>query len=319
MKQANPKLYRFGWLSLLAAVVTIVLKSYAYWLTDSVSLLSDAMESLINLTAAVIVLIVLRIAAKPADDDHAYGHEKVEYFSSGAEGILILLAAVSIFMTAWQRLAQPVPLQALDWGLLISVIASLINGLVAWVLIRAGKRYRSLALEADGRHLLTDVWTTLGIIVGIGLIELGRRWPALQALTDQWGWHNWEIIDPLIAMLVACNIVWAGLVLIRRTFAGLMDEALSSDEQAQIIEILDRFVAEQPIDYHALRTRYAGSRRFMSVHILVPGEWTVQQGHDLLETIEQTIEAHFGNIDIDTHLEPIEDSASWQHLHCKLH
>ena len=313
MADAQPSLARYGWLSIAAALATITLKSYAYWLTDSVGLLSDALESLINLVAAVIVLIVLSIAARPPDDDHAYGHDKVEYFSSGAEGVMILLAAFSIAYTAWERLMHPEPLQQLDLGIAISVFASLINLIVARILIRVGRRQQSITLEADGKHLMTDVWTTVGILVGIAIIAVGNHFEATLNLAKQLGMNGWEILDPIIAILVAINIVWAGLQLIRRTIAGLMDAALPEEELAEIIEVLERFAASDHITYHALRTRYAGARRFMSVHVLVPGHWSVQQGHDLLELIEQQIMHKFDNIDIDTHLEPIEDLASWQH------
>ena len=313
MADAQPSLARYGWLSIAAALSTILLKSYAYWLTDSVGLLSDALESLINLVAAVIVLISLNIAARPPDDNHAYGHDKIEYFSSGAEGIMILLAAGSIAYTAWERLIHPEPLQQLDVGIAISVFASLINLFVARILIGVGRSQRSITLEADGKHLMTDVWTTIGILIGIGLIAVGNRFQFTLNLAKQIGMQGWEILDPIIAILVAINIVWAGLHLIRRTIAGLMDAALPEDELAEIVEVLERFATTDKITYHALRTRYAGARRFMSVHVLVPGQWSVQQGHDLLEMIEQQIMDKFDNIDIDTHLEPIEDLASWQH------
>ncbi len=279
------------------------LKTYAYWLTDSVSLLSDALESLINLVAAVVALLALTMAVKPPDEKHAYGHEKVEYFSSGAEGVMILLAAFSILLTAWERLQHPQLIRQIDIGLAVSFAASLVNLLVARVLIRVGRMRQSITLEADGRHLMTDVWTTAGVIAGIGTIA-GLEWL---------GYSGWEILDPIIAMLVAVNIIWAGVGLMRRTFAGLMDVALESGELEKIESILDEYAQWQGIDYHALRTRYAGNRYFMSVHILVPGDWTVQQGHDLLEEIEGKISACFDMIDIDTHLEPIEDLASWDH------
>ena len=313
MSVQQTSLAGYGWLSIAAALLTIGLKSYAYWLTDSVGLLSDALESLINLVAAIIMLIVLHIAAQPPDEDHAYGHEKVEYFSSGAEGIMILLAAFSIAATAWERIWHPQALQQLDLGIAISVLASLVNLVVARVLIGAGKRNHSITLEADGRHLMTDVWTTVGILVGIAVITVANSWSVTLNLAQQWGFSSWEVLDPIIAILVAFNIVWAGLQLIRRTFSGLMDEALSAEDQAEIIAVLDQFVASHSIAYHALRTRYSGSRRFMSVHVLVPGLWSVQQGHDLLEEIERQIMTKFDAIDIDTHLEPIEDSASWEH------
>lgn len=313
MSTQEKSLVRYGWLSIAAAVSTIGLKAYAYWLTGSVGLLSDALESLINLVAAVIMLIVLSISSRPPDDGHAYGHEKIEYFSSGAEGIMILLAAFSIGMTAWERLWAPQILQQLDVGIAISVFASLINLAVAKILINVGKRRQSITLESDGKHLMTDVWTTVGIIVGIAIISVGNHFEVSLALAKQWGMNGWEILDPIIAILVALNIVWAGLQLIRRTASGLMDAALSADEQAAIVGVLEGFVVADHIAYHALRTRYAGARRFMSVHVLVPGDWTVQQGHDFVESIEKQLATLFDNIDIDTHLEPIEDRASWEH------
>lgn len=306
-------LARFGWLSIIAAVLTIALKSYAYWLTGSVGLLSDALESLINLVAAVIVLISLNIAARPPDESHSYGHDKIEYFSSGAEGMMILLAAGSIAYTAWERLLHPEPLQQLDIGIAISVFASLINLVVAKILITVGRSRNSITLEADGKHLMTDVWTTVGIVLGIGLIALGNRFQLTLDFAEQLGMQGWELLDPVIAILVAINILWAGLHLLRRTISGLMDATLPEEELAEIVGVLEQFIASDQIAYHALRTRYAGARRFMSVHVLVPGQWSVQQGHDLLETIEHRIKAKFDHIDIETHLEPIEDAASWRH------
>lgn len=303
----------YGWLSIAAALATIALKSYAYWLTGSVGLLSDALESLINLVAAVIVLISLSIAARPPDENHAYGHDKIEYFSSGAEGIMILLAAVSIAFTAWERLWHPESLQQLDLGIAISVFASLINLIVARILIGVGRKRQSITLEADGKHLMTDVWTTIGILTGIGVIAVCNHFELTRGLPEQWGLPGWELLDPIIAIGVAIHILWAGMELIRRTVAGLMDAALPEDELAQVVAILEEFAAAEHISYHALRTRYAGARRFVSVHILVPGNWTVQQGHDYVELIEQAIADHFDSIDIDTHLEPIEDLASWEH------
>lgn len=297
----------------MAAIATIALKSYAYLLTGSVGLLSDALESLINLVAAIIMLIVLSISARPPDDNHAYGHDKIEYFSSGAEGILILLAAISIGITAWERLWNPQLLQQLDIGIAISILASVINLVVAKILISVGKRQQSITLESDGKHLMTDVWTTVGILIGIALITAANYFEPSMAFAKKLGMNGWEILDPIIAILVAINIVWAGLQLIKRTVSGLMDAALTEEDLSAIIQILDQYSDSDDISYHALRTRYAGSRRFMSVHILVPGKWSVQQGHDLIENIEQQIMTLFDNIDIDTHLEPIEDLVSWQH------
>jgi cation diffusion facilitator family transporter len=314
MAKKSKSLMRYGWLSIFAALSTIVLKSYAYFLTNSVGLLSDALESIINLVAAMIMLVVLYIAAKPPDENHPYGHEKIEYFSSGAEGVMILFAAVSIIMTAQERLFNPQPLQQLDVGIAISVLASVINLIVAIILIRVGKRNHSITLESDGKHLMTDVWTTVGILVGIGVILIANSFEESLAVATQLGLNDWGILDPIIAIFVALNIIWTGLQLLRRTFSGLMDAALIPNEQKKIIDILEQFVSLNGIAYHALRTRYAGARRFMSVHILVPGSWTVQQGHDLAELIEQRITDIFDNIDIDTHLEPIEDPVSWEHL-----
>lgn len=306
----------YGWLSIAAAISTIALKTYAYFLTDSVGLLSDALESVINLVAAVIMLFALHIAAQPPDEKHPYGHEKVEYFSSGAEGVMILLAAISIGYTAWERLWNPQSLQQLDIGIAISVLASIINLIVAQILIRAGKKYHSITLESDGKHLMTDVWTTIGILTGIGIIMLANSFEESLNFARELDF-KWEILDPMLAIFVALNIVLAGLHLIHRTISGLMDAALPANEQSEIIAILEEFVIQHGIAYHALRTRYSGARRFLSVHILVAGNLTVQQGHDLVELIEQRIETIFNNIDIDTHLEPIEDPVSWEHLHIK--
>ncbi len=314
MSQKPKSLMLYGWLSISAAISTIALKTYAYLLTDSVGLLSDAMESVINLVAAMIMLIVLHIAAQPPDEKHPYGHEKIEYFSSGAEGVMILLAALSIGYTAWERLWNPQPLQQLDVGIAISVLASLINLVVAKILIHVGRKKRSITLESDGKHLMTDVWTTAGILLGIGAIMLANSFEQSSNFAREMGF-KWEILDPIIALFVALNIVWAGLHLIQRTISGLMDAALPVSEQEEIIAVLDEFVTLHGIAYHAFRTRCSGARRFMSVHILVAGNLTVQQGHDLVELIEQRIEAIFNNIDIDTHLEPIEDPVSWEHLH----
>ena len=306
-------LTRYGWLSLIAAIVTIALKTWAYWLTDSVGLLSDALESVINLVAAVIMLIVLSIAARPPDNRHAYGHEKIEYFSSGAEGIMILFAAFSIGWTALERLEHPQALQQLDVGIAVSVFASLINLFIARILIAVGTKRQSITLESDGRHLMTDVWTTVGILIGIAAISIGNHFEYTLSIARELGMTGWEILDPVSAVIVAINIVRSGLKLLRRTISGLMDAALPAEEQAAIIAVLEQFVVSDRIVYHAFRSRYAGARRFMSIHILVPGDWTVQQGHDLVEAIELHLMSLFDNIDIDTHLEPIEDLASWRH------
>ncbi|MGD0962056.1 MAG: cation diffusion facilitator family transporter, partial [Methylomonas sp.] len=214
---------------------------------------------------------------------------------------------------AWERLDNPQPLQQLNIGVAVSVCAAFINLILAKILIKVGKQRNSIPLEADGYHLMTDVWTTIGVISGITLIAIGNHIPACLEMAQRLGMRGWEILDPIIAFLVAINIIWSGLRLLRRTVSGLMDAALPAEERNSIINILEKFRKSDEIAYHALRTRYAGARRFMSVHILVPGHWTVQQGHDLVEKIELSIISLYANIDIDTHLEPIEDLASWRH------
>jgi cation diffusion facilitator family transporter len=286
-----PSLTRFAWLSIAAACLTITLKAGAYLVTGSVGLLSDALESLVNLVAAVVALAALTIAAREPHEEHAYGYEKVEYLSSGTEGGLILVAAVSIIVTAIDRLLHPAPVVELGWGLTISVVASLVNLGVALRLGRAGKAYDSITLEADAQHLMTDVWTSAGVVIGVGLVVL----------------TGWLWLDPLVALAVAANIIWSGVQLVRRSIRGLLDAAISATERAAVQEILERHHEQQGIRWHALRTRQAGRRRFVSLHLLVPGDWTVQRGHDLLEELEQEIRAALGTTTTSTHLEPLED------------
>lgn len=287
-------LTRYAWLSAAAAVLTIALKATAYYLTGSVGLFSDAVESLVNLAGALMALAMLTVAARPADQDHAYGHTKAEYFSSVVEGVLILLAAASIGFAAVQRLVHPRPLEQLGLGLGISVVASAVNLGVALVLLRVGRRYGSIALEGHARHLLTDVWTSAGVLAGVGAVAL----------------TGWQRLDPLIALVVAANIVRTGVAIMQRSVSGLMDVALPGDEQAAIQRVLDDHRAGG-VEFHALRTRQSGSRRFVSVHVLVPGAWTVQRGHDLLEEVEARIRAAVPSATVMTHLEPLEDPCSW--------
>lgn len=286
---------RYALLSIAAAILTIGLKFGAYLLTGSVGLFSDAAESVVNLIAAMMALWMLTIAARPPDDIHTYGHSKAEYFASGLEGMLIILAAASIAWTAWGRLFDPQPLERIDLGLLLSLVATLINGGVALVLRQAGRRLRSITLQADAQHLLTDVWTTVGVILGIMLVYL----------------TGWLILDPLLALLVAGHIVWIGLRLLRDTGYGLLDSALPAEDQAHINAILSDH-EDRGIVFHALRTRAAGPRRFVSMHVLVPGEWSVQRGHDLCEQIELSIVAALPECHVFTHLEPLEDPAAWR-------
>lgn len=283
----------YAWLSIMAAVSTILLKGAAWWLTGSVGLLSDAIESFVNLAGAVMALWMLSVAAQPADEDHPHGHGKAEYFSSAFEGFLILLAAGSIAYTAIARLLHPQALEAVQLGILVSIVASVINFATASVLQRAGREHHSITLQADAQHLMTDVWTSAGVILGVGLVWLT-------------GWH-W--LDPAVALLVAANIVWTGWQLMHRSASGLMDEALPRRQVEQIGAKLATYAAEG-ISYHALRTRQAGQRSFISLHVLVPGHWTIQQGHDWVERIEADLRDMVPNAHVTTHLEPIEDSAS---------
>jgi cation diffusion facilitator family transporter len=289
-----PNLARYAWLSIAAALATIGLKTMAYLLTGSVGLLSDALESGVNLLGALMTWAMLAVAARPADEDHPYGHTKAEYFSSGFEGTLILLAATGIGVVAVQRLLHPQPLEQTGLGLTVSVLATLINLEVGVILLRAGKHHHSISLEADAQHLLTDVWTSVGVFVGVGLA----------ALTD-WFW-----LDPILAFAVALHILWTGYRLLRRSIMGLMDTALPAGQHEAVSVVLERY-REVGISYHALRTRRAGTRQFVSVHILVPGGWTVSQGHELLERLEADIRAALPNATVDTHLEPLEEASSF--------
>ncbi len=288
-------LKKYAWLSVGAAVATIALKSLAFLLTGSVGLLSDAVESLVNLVGAIVALIMLTIAARPPDESHAHGHSKAEYFSSGIEGALILIAAVSIAYTAIQRLLNPQPLEAIGFGLVVSTVASAVNLRVARILIRAGEKYDSITLEADGKHLMTDVWTSAGVIAAVAAV----------------GIIGWLPLDPLIALLVAANIVWTAFGLLRRSIAGLMDASLPVEEQAIVVKVLDKYKL-QGVEYHALRTRQAAARRFVSFHLLVPGSWTVQDSHELLDQIENEIGQRLPGATVTAHLEPLEDPASFE-------
>jgi len=286
-------LNRYAWLSIAAALATILLKGLAWRLTGSVGLLSDAIESFVNLAGALMALWMLTVAAQPADDDHPHGHGKAEYFSSAFEGFLILLAACSIGYTAVMRLLNPQPLEAVAIGLAVSVAASVINFATARTLMRVGREHSSITLEADAHHLMTDVWTSAGVIAGVGLVWLS----------------GWLWLDPAIAILVALNIVWTGWQLMQRSAAGLMDAALPVEDMAKIEALLDGY-RRQGLDFHALRTRQAGRRTFITLHVLVPGNWTVQQGHDWAERIEGDISGVVHNAHVTTHLEPVEDPLS---------
>jgi cation diffusion facilitator family transporter len=298
----QPKsLTRYAWLAIAAAIATMLLKSGAYLITGSVGLLSDALESLVNLAGALMALAMLTVAARPPDEDHAYGHSKAEYLSAGAEGALIVVAAVSIAVAAVDRLLHPRPIEQVGLGLAVSVVAALLNLGVALVLMQAAKAHRSATLQASSHHLRTDVWTTGGVLVGVGAVAI----------------TGWLVLDPLVALAVAANIVWAGWRIVSDSVAGLMDAALPMREQRVLHELLQGYATADGIEYHALRTRRAGAHRFVSVHVLVPPEWSVQQGHDLLERIEADIRRALPPVTVDTHLEPLGDPAAMsdQELH----
>jgi cation diffusion facilitator family transporter len=288
-------LERFAWLSIGAAVATIALKTLAWWLTGSVGLLSDALESLVNLAAAVLALSMLRLAASPPDDDHPYGFSKAEYLSAGIEGALIVLAAAGILIAAIPRLIEPRPLDMPGLGLGLTAAATAINFAVARVLRGAGHRFHSITLEADGRHLMTDVWTSVGVFVGVALVFV----------TDLY----W--LDPVIALAVAVQIVWTGVALVRRSVSGLLDAAISREEQNEVTKLFTEYSRRYGVTFHALRTRQAGARRFISFHLLVPDAWPVVQAHRLSEEIEQRIRSMVPNAGVLTHIEPISDPASY--------
>ena len=288
-------LERYAWISVGAAIATIALKTIAWWLTDSVGLLSDALESLVNLAAALLVLSMLRLAASPPDADHPYGFSKAEYFSAGIEGALIVLAAAGIVGTAVPRLITPRALDMPFAGLALTVLASAINLAVAMSLLRAGREHESITLEADGRHLLTDVWTSAGVIVGVALVFV----------------TGWLWLDPLIAIGVAVHILWTGFGLVRRSVRGLLDPAISAEDQRELTKLFNEYARRYGVAFHALRTRQAGVRRFVSFHMLVPDEWTVAQAHRLSEEIESRMRSMVPNLGVLVHIEPISDPASY--------
>ena len=288
-------LERYAWLSIAAALATIALKAAAWWLTGSVGLLSDALESIVNLAAALLALSMLRLAATPPDENHPYGFSKAEYFAAGIEGALIVLAAAGILASAIPRLLEPRELEEPALGLSLTVVASAINFACAVVLIRVGRREHSITLEADGRHLMTDVWTSAGVLVGVAAVFF----------------TGWLRLDPLVALAVAAHIVWTGIGLVRRSASGLMDAAISHGDQDEVTKLFAEYSKRYGMTFHALRTRQAGARRFISFHMLVPDAWTVAQAHRLSEEIESRIRSMVPNASVFTHIEPISDPASY--------
>ena len=278
-----------------AALATMGLKTLAWWLTGSVGLLSDAIESLVNLAAALLALSMLRLAARTPNKEHPYGFSKAEYFSAGIEGALIVLAAAGIILTALPRLVAPQPLEMPGLGLALSLAASGINFAVALVLMRAGKTHRSITLEADGRHLMTDVWTSAGVVAGVALVFA----------------TGWLVLDPLVALAVAVHIIWAGVGLMRRSVSGLLDVAIPQADRDEITKIFAEYSRRHGVAFHAFRSRRAAARRFVSFHLLVPDEWPVSQAHRLSEEIEERIRELVDGATVDTHIEPISDPASY--------
>lgn len=292
--QQSPRLY--AKYSIAASLGTLALKTGAWLLTDSVGLMSDAAEGLVNLTAGILALTALTIALRPADQQHSYGHGKAEYFSSGAEGILIIMAAFGIVWAAVDRFLSPAPLAHLGWGIVIALIASAINFITAASMLRAAKRFDSITLEADARHLLTDVWTSTGLVVGLSVLLFVPP--------------SWHVLDPIIAVLMAVNIIRTGVGLIRRSAAGLMDLSLPPDEVDMIIAAI-RNQAGENADFHGLRTRKAGSRRFVDFHLLLPGSLTVKESHDITEAVEADICSAWPKCQVTVHVEPLECASSW--------
>jgi len=290
------RLERYAWLSVGAALATIAVKTLAWWLTGSVGLLSDALESVVNLAAALLALSRLRLAAAPPDENYPHGLSKAEYFSAGIEGALIVVAAAGIVWTAVPRLVAPQALEMAFAGLTLTVIATAINYGVALVLLRAGRQHSSITLEADGRHLMTDVWTSGGVIAGVALVYV----------------TGWLRLDALVALAVSVHILWTGFGLVRRSVRGLLDPAISAEEQAEVTKLIDEYSRRHGVSFHALRTRQAGARRFVSFHLLVPDAWTVAQAHRLSEEIEARMRAMVPNAAIFTHIEPISDPASYE-------
>lgn len=282
-------------LSVAAAVVTIGLKGTAYAVTGSVGLFSDALESGVNLLAAVAASYSLWYANRPADPTHAYGHEKIEFFSSGLEGALVVAAGVGTAWLAVERLIHPKPLESLDIGVTLALIASAINFGVAIVLLRVGKRHGSIILEADGHHLMTDVWTSVGVVGGLGLV----------ALTEV------TVLDPLLALAVGLNITVTGFRLVRRSFDGLMDRALPTETQDGIRAVI-RAALPAGTDFHHLRTRRAGRRSFVDFHLLVDGGTSVRDGHALAHRIEEKLRDAYPELEVTVHIEPIDDRRSWE-------
>ncbi len=287
-------LLKWGWLSIGAAVITIALKFGAYLITDSVGLLSDAVESLVNLVAAATALFALWYSTRPVDRSHNYGHRKIEFFSAAIEGALILVAATSIIWFSLQRLLNPQPIESVSLGLFIALFATLINLALARAMLRVARQHESVVLEADGQHLMTDVWTTVGVIAALIVANV----------TD------WQWVDPVVGLLVAVNIIRIGFSLLRSSFDGLMDRAIPTEEERKIRVAIEQAIPAD-VTYHALRTRRSGSHRAVDLHLLVPGVQRVRDAHQLSKQIEGSIDATFPGTETVIHIEPVEDPDAW--------
>ncbi len=291
------RLERYAWLSLATGFVVLALKLAAWQITDSVGLLSDALESTVNIGAALVAVFALRAANRPPDAEHHFGHGKAEYLSAMVEGFLILTASAAIIATAVNRLVNPQPLEQVGIGLVISVVASVLNGAVGYLLLRVGRQHRSMVLIADGKHLLTDVWTSAGVVVGVAAVAIS----------------GWDRLDPIIALAVGANILWTGWGLLRDSVSGLLDRRLSDAEIAEVVAVLESHQSDQ-IHFHALQSRASGRQRFVSVHMLVPGADSVRSAHDLAVDIEEQIDRVLPETVVSIHIEPLEDPRAWDDI-----
>jgi len=285
-----PVLMRLMFLSLAAALVTMALKALAALLTGSVGFLSDALESVVNLVAAVVGILALRTAARPADREHHFGHGKAEYLSAAVEGGMIFGASVAIVWSAVERLLEPIPLERPAIGLVLSGVAALVNLVVGTVLIRVGRRHRSPTLVADGKHLMTDVWTSGGVLVGVGAVAL----------------FGWERLDPIVALLVGVNILGTGYMLLRRSVMGLLDTALPPEDSAKVKAVIERYCELEHVRFGPIQTREAGRQRFIHLTVRVPGDWSVRRGHDLADRLERDLAAELPGAVTYTHVEPLD-------------
>ena len=299
MSETTPAdLSKYGFLSLGVGIVVLAMKLVAWQVTGSVGLLSDALESLVNIAAAIVAIFALRAASRPPDQEHQFGHGKAEYFSGLVEGGMICVAATLIIISATERLFDPQPLEEVGLGLAIAIVASGLNAITAVILLRVGRRENSLALTADAQHLFTDLWTTGGVVVGVIVVSLS----------------GWDVLDPLIAIAVAINIIIVGVKLLKTSTSGLMDRSLPRDQVEVVRNVVANYQSDDVV-VHGLQTRRAGRQAFVSMHVLVPGAWDVMAGHDLCHRLEEDIQGSLPGAEVMTHLEPLEDPRAWNDTH----